>query len=237
MVAAIDGLAIQTRTPPKNKFKNTARFMSGAKKKVSFNMQAVWDASCKLTAFACKHVGCTNDVHAFETSALKRLNQSLPFPYHFNGDNAYTQTETMMSLFPGQNLHITAPHHETFNFYHSQVRIIAERGNGIFVRRWGILWKPMEFDTLFQIEIIHCLALLHNFCIDRSIPILNNAGAVLPAIINMDDEGRLLDARWREGLEAAFVGDGSGTGCTLRNYIVDEIKANNYRVVRSHNRK
>ena len=70
-----------------------------------------------------KHVGCTNDANAFASCSMKQINELLPFPYHFNGDNAYTLSETMMIPFSGKNLHILQPFFEEINFYHSQLRI------------------------------------------------------------------------------------------------------------------
>jgi DDE superfamily endonuclease len=95
-VGAIDGLAIKTRTPSRNVYQNTARFTSGSKKIVCINMQAVCLSDLQFQAVTCKHVGCTNDAVAFETSSLKGLCKSLPFPYHWLGDNAYTLNETML---------------------------------------------------------------------------------------------------------------------------------------------
>jgi len=62
-------------------------------------MQGVVDANCKFIAMCFKHSGSTNDCHAFETSSLKELNESLPFPFHWNGDPAYTLILHLISAF------------------------------------------------------------------------------------------------------------------------------------------
>ena len=33
---------------------------------------------------------------------------------------------------------------DSFNFYHSIHRIHVEQAFGVFVKRWGIFWKPLQ---------------------------------------------------------------------------------------------
>ena len=192
-VGAIDGLAIKTRTPSRVLYKNTARFMSGSKKMVCINMQAVCQSDLRFVAVTCKPVGCTNDAIAFETSSLRDVCQSLPFPYHWLGDNAYT--ESMMVPYPGQNLHKSQPYLEAFNFYQSQLRITIECAFGVLVRRWGILWKAMEYEFDYQFQIVHACCRLHNFCIQRRLSAVQIVGP--PSIIALDENGSLTDSSWR----------------------------------------
>lgn len=207
--------------------------MSGSKKMVCLNMQAVCNSKYLFTAVTCMHVGCTNDANAFETCSLKDLCASLPFPFHWNGDNAYTLSESLMIPYPGQNLHITHPSLEAFNFYHSQLRIWIECTFGIFIRRWGILWKPMEFDLNFQFEIIHALCRLHNFCMQRALPISNHRVSST-SNIEVNADGRLIDDRWRAGIVPIQLNENT-VGNTLRLDIVDKITRLGLRRVRSHN--
>ena len=102
-------------------------------------------AFCNFNAITINHVGSTNDANAFDESILKELCSALPYPFHWNGDAAYTVTEQMMFPFAGLHLHLTDPPKEWFNFWHSQLRIIIERTFGIFIedkcscrRRWKI---------------------------------------------------------------------------------------------------
>ena len=235
-VGAIDGLAIKTRTPSKNLFQNTARFTSGSKKIVCINMQAVCQSDLQFQAVTCKHVGCTNDAVAFETSSLKGLCQSLPFPYHWLGDNAYTLSETMLVPYPGQNLHITNPELETFNFYQSQMRITIECAFGVFVRRWGILWKSMEYNLDFQFEIVHACCRLHNFCIQRRLPTFQITNGIGNGIIAVDAEGVLTDPSWRrDAVPDPSLASSARTGSALRNKIVNEILTKQITKIRSQN--
>ena len=56
------------------------------------------DADTLFSAFSCMHTGTTNDVDAFESSKLKGMLESLPFPYHAVADGAYVCTESVMTL-------------------------------------------------------------------------------------------------------------------------------------------
>ena len=105
-------------------------------------MQGVCDAQCRFLSVTCKHVGSTNDAVAYVQGSLKELRESQQFPLHWNGDNAYTLSESMMIAYPGTNLSISHPCKEWLNFWHSQVRVAIERTFGILVHRWGIFRLP-----------------------------------------------------------------------------------------------
>jgi hypothetical protein len=133
------------------------------------------------------------------------------------GDNAYN--ETMFVPYPGQNLRITLPELETLNFYQSQLRITIECTFGVFVRRWGILWKSTEYNLAFRFEIVHACCRLHNFCIQRRIPTFQINGITDP-IIATNAEGVLTDPKWRRDI----VPDPNlSERSALRNIIVDDI--------------
>ena len=199
-VGAIDGLAIQIRAPNRKDSDNQLRFHSNSKKMYCINVQGVCDAKCRFIGFTAKHVGSINDSPAFETGKLRDINRALPFPMHWVGDNAYTSTETMMVPFPGNNLHFTAPQLEAFNFFQSQLRITIECTFGIFIQRWGIFWTPLKFGLPFCVELIHACIRLHNFCINRSIPIISSTYHP-PAIAAVNEDGGLIDPAWHAGAE------------------------------------
>ena len=55
---------------------------------------------------------------------------------------------------------------KAFNNMLSSQRITIERAFGMLVRRWGILWKPLEYDMEKVTLIIQVCAKLHNRCVD-----------------------------------------------------------------------
>lgn len=224
---AIDGLAIHIRAPSNSEVMNQSRFYSGSKKKYCLNMQGVCDAQCRFIAVTCKHVGSTNDAVAYVQGSLKDLCESQQFPFHWNGDNAYTLSESMMIPFPGTNLSVTRPCKEWFNFWHSQVRITIERTFGIFVQRWGIFWQPLKFNLSNCVRIVHACCRLHNFCINRNLPVLSTHHKPTD-LANVDSSGRLADNTWRLNTSPTDNWITANTGNTLREEIVDTVQVNHF---------
>lgn len=231
---AIDGLAIHIRAPSRDSVFNQSRFFSGNKKKYCMNMQGVCDAQCRFIAVTCKHVGSTNDAVAYNQGSLKPLCESHDYPYHWNGDNAYTLSESMMIPFPGTNLSVTHPSREWFNFWHSQVRITIERAFGIFVQRFGIFWQALKYDLNKSIEIVHACCRLHNFCINRNLPVISSHHVPLD-VATVDVQGTLVDPHWREDLTPSEDWGSVSTGNTLRDNLVDVVGRNNYAHDRNYN--
>ena len=163
-----------------------------------------------------KHVGSTPDAVAFDSSSiLKELNESLIFPFHWNGDNAYTLSQCMMTPIPG-NVDLIL---ESFNFYHSQLRITIERTFGIFIRRWGIFWRALDYELCFICEIIQACCRLHNFCMDNGVPMIHE----IPRIAEVNEEGVLTDPIWR-AVREGFNAPRNGNGNVLRDSIIEEIQ-------------
>jgi len=202
----IDGLVLPITCPRQKQgdgtiVLNTKRFYSGSKLKYSINMQGVCDSNLLFIAVTAKHVGSTFDGEAFETSSLKDICTSVPFPFHWLGDAAYTLSQWMMIPWPGTNLHTTSMEKESFNFWHSQLRITIERCFGVFIARWGIFWHPMKKDLKTVFTIIHACCRLHNFCQRRNLPV-GDTSYNRPHYAETDNvTGRLRDDVWRNGAE------------------------------------
>jgi hypothetical protein len=180
-------------------------------------------------------VGSTHDSDAYRTSNLADLFRSLKYPYHGIGDSAYPLSQRLMTPYPGINLHVLCPPKEYFNYYHSQIRITSERYNGVFIRRWGIFWAPMEYDLKTCIKIIHACMRLHNFINKRNLVTLYLDRLRPPKIADVDEEGRLIDDLWREGaippadLQNLQI---EGPANSLRERILATIQQNDYRARR-----
>lgn len=228
----MDGLLIQTKAPSKRQVQNQSRFWSGSKKNFGVNMQCVCDADCMIIAMSCKTTGSTNDIVAFELSNLKALAESLVFPYHWNADAAYICTETVIVPYPGVNLYITDPSKESFNFWHSQIRITIERCFGILVRRWGILWSPLEFSLDNIFAVIHACCRLHNFCTQLNISLLDVHD--VSGLLTVDANGALLNPSWTHGAEGFTPSASASTGSTLRDHLLNTIRQQDYQHCRSH---
>lgn len=142
---------------------------------------------------------------------------------------AYTCTSTMIIPFHGSTI---GPHEDSFNFHQSQVRITIERCFGVFVARWGILWKPMRFSLKNIMKILHALCRLHNFCINQSIPVLQVQGTQQQLMQRDPVTGVLMNtAEWRVPLpiarehENVFAGDrGPLSGNSLIGFILERLQ-------------
>lgn len=111
--------------------------------------------------------GSTHDSSSFNSSEFaQKIDEYVPEPYWIAGDDAYGCTEKLLTPYPGS--HDFQSVKDTFNFYHSGCnRIFIECAFGILVRRWGILWKPLEMSLDNNARIIMVCMLLHNFCTRR----------------------------------------------------------------------
>jgi hypothetical protein len=225
----IDGLFIKIipRTTNRYVIKNKTRFYSASKKNHGINMQGVCDANNLFQIISCRHTGSTNDVVAFETSSLKDCNESLPSPYHWNGDGAYTSTETMVVPFPGINLAVTDLAKESFNFFQSQIRILIECTFGIFIARWGIFWKPLKFRLPLICKIIHCCVRLHNFCTRERIRVISTK-YFKPLIACTNSKGVLISPKWRVSNTEPRAIQTISTGNTIANRILTTIRVKKY---------
>ena len=92
----------------------------------------------------------------------KITNGELPPEYFINGVSAFVLSNQMIIPFGSAA-------YDDFDFELSSNRIAIECAFGILVRRWGILWRPLEMAFNRRASVISCCMKLHNFCINRSI--------------------------------------------------------------------
>lgn len=143
-------------------------FFCQRKKKYGVNFQAAVDHKGRFIWSSIKYAGATSDYLAWETSDLRlRLagTDLLRSGYTLVGDNAYVKEKYMATPIKGASPGLE----DSYNFYHSQVRIIVECAFGMFVYRWGLLRRPLlcSFDKV--VPLVMCLCRLHNFCINSGI--------------------------------------------------------------------
>jgi hypothetical protein len=67
----------------------------------------------------------------------------------------------------------------------------------MFIGRWGIFWKDLQFSTIHMVAIIHACCRLHNFCVDIQAPIVENGNRPCGLAATLDRQGTLIDAEWR----------------------------------------
>ena len=122
--------------------------------------------------------GSTPDITAYRQTDLynKFDGGKIPTKYHLVLDEAYSSIGGDQHLTPfSRNQLIKARLHskvlygqmKAFNNILSSQRITIERCFGMWVRKWGILWKNLEHDLPTNQKIIKVTAKLHNVCISE----------------------------------------------------------------------
>lgn len=145
------------------------KFYCSRKSKFGLNCQAVSDARGRILDISIKCPGSASDLFAFENSTLCKNLETKGFLAEglcLFGDNAYVNKPYMATPF----LHTTSGPRDSYNFFHSQLRIRVECCFGILTRRWGILRSaiPCGVSLFKTTRLVVALAKLHNFCIDEN---------------------------------------------------------------------
>jgi hypothetical protein len=178
---AIDGILIWIHKPSPKECEvagcGAGKFLCGRKKKFGLNCQAVCDAWGRILDISILYPGSTSDVLAFEGMSLfHKLEDGILAPgLCLFGDNAYLNTPYMATPYPA----VSGGTKDSYNFYHSQVRIRIECTFGMLTHRWSILRSaiPMNVSVKKTVALVVALAKLHNYCIDNddSSPASNTA--------------------------------------------------------------
>jgi len=167
---ASDGILIWTHKPSERCCEESScrpqKFYCGRKHKYGLNCQAVSDARGRFLDFSIVYPGSTSDCFAFEGMDLytRREEGLLHRDLCLFGDNAY-----LNSIYMATPYESATGVKDSYNFFHSQLRIRVECAFGMFTQRWGILRQiiPKNISLRRTIAMVICLAKLHNFCIDE----------------------------------------------------------------------
>ena len=174
----IDGMLVWTHQPTAKDTANLAvgckQFFCGRKHKFGLNLQAVCDSHLRFLDISIIFGGSTSDTLAFELSHLKEKLTTPGFlapGLHLFGDNAYINSPYLATPFPnvrGSAEHMTK---DSYNYFHSNLRIKIECAFGVLVQRWGFLRKksPQKYTISKTISVVSCLCRLHNFLIDAQL--------------------------------------------------------------------
>lgn len=172
-VGCIDGLLVWIDKPRKTSCVragvDSGKFYCGRKGKYGLNLQGVCDARRRFLDVSISHPASASDYLAFITSSLYQkltsVDTALPPGYCLYGDNAYVNDSFMAVPFPNT---ASGPK-DSYNYYHSQVRINIECAFGVLTNRWRILKAPINSTISVNrvMGLVYCLCQLHNFCIDE----------------------------------------------------------------------
>jgi len=176
-------------------------------------VQAFCDAHCRFRYWDVLWPGSTPDITCYKQTRLYRmfLDGKIPNKFHMVLDEAYSSIGGDQHLCPYSKAQLQSPNTnpqlylrmKAFNNILSSQRITIERAFGMFVRKWGIFWRPLSaaFGIAFQCRLLRVCAKLHNMCIDYRLR-KNQATAAgdeeEAAREPADDRGRTGVLRWRE---------------------------------------
>jgi hypothetical protein len=90
-------------------------------------------------------------------------NSEITLPHVFVDDEAYRLTTYLMKPYCRRTLDKSQA---IFNYRLSRARRVVERAFGICASKWRILDKAIETEVDTGVEIVNCIALLHNIIID-----------------------------------------------------------------------
>jgi hypothetical protein len=171
-----DGLAVRIKAVSLRECINPLAYIN-RKGFYSINLQSINDSRMRLLYVNLETQGATHDSTAFFATDFSKqfLNSNTAPPVDRHGrafwlalDDAYGQHNSrIVTPWPGRNLIISAPFKDAFNYHLSGgYRNTAERTYGILIARFGIFWRPLDFELRLIPFVVYSLCRLHNFLID-----------------------------------------------------------------------
>jgi hypothetical protein len=172
-VGALDGISIEIAKPhdryiPRNFFCRKGMY--------ALPVQAIVDSTYRFTYMSCNCVGSTHDELSFACSRLgQRLRDGGAHAlnsYWIAADAAYVCSHGLITPWAkgqvmDENIGLFR---DSFNYFHSSLRIHVEQSFGMLVARFGVPWRPLKFSLNRVGRIISACMKLHNYCIDNEIP-------------------------------------------------------------------
>lgn len=135
------------------------------------------DAFTRFRYFEVSWPGATGDITAYRQTLLYQwfVNGRIDPKYHMVLDEAYGSIGGDQHITPFTKAQLRKARATNFDQYLkmrafnnilSSERITIERAFGIMTRKWGILWRPLEYGLQMNTLILKTCAKLHNFCIN-----------------------------------------------------------------------
>lgn len=164
-IGALDGTHIHAIVPPEmsSRFRNRKGF-------ISQNVLGVVDFNMMFTFILAGWEGSAHDGKVL-ASAIDHGLSILQGKYYL-GDAGYPLKECVLTPYRGVRYHLKEfgrgsqrPRNkeELFNYRHAQLRNVIERTYGVIKKRFPVLVKMNSFSIEFQVKIVVCAAILHNF--------------------------------------------------------------------------
>jgi len=205
-VGALDGIAVGIKKPPDEYVPRNFYCRKGM---YALPVQAVVDSNLRFRYMSSRCTGSTHDSVAFEVSDLARRLRSgdIISGYWLAGDAAYVSLRGLLTPWSKSRLSgEDGIYADGFNFYHSSHRMHVEQAFGVLVKRWGLLWKPLQYHITEVLPILSAAMRVHNFCIE------NDGAAYLKQNLNLFEEESQQEAFkewWRIGVDVRPGGSAS----------------------------
>lgn len=108
--------------------------------------------------------GSTHDSLRFSASALvnQMREEGIPFSYYLAANAAYMCMESLLVTFSAVQLRHKEDGlcRDVFKFFQSSLRVHVEQAFGISLNRFGVLWRPLEYDLRWSYGIVCVCALV-----------------------------------------------------------------------------
>jgi DDE superfamily endonuclease len=191
-MGALDGILIPIQKPPDHL---SPRKYFCRKGYYAIPLQVVCDSSYRFLFLSGRTAGATHDSLAYSVSILHEAlaNNSLPDGYWIAGDEAYLCSNSLLTPWPS-SLAKDDSAKDAFNFYQSSLRIHIEQAFGQLVRRFGLLWKPIQFSIRSVLSLVHACMCIHNLIIDERGS--DEANEEMSALVQNEGRGAAEFAEW-----------------------------------------
>ena len=214
-LGALDGSHVPAivRSALHGRFRNRKKF-------ISQNVLGVCDFDMLFTYVLAGWEGSAHDGRVLQDAVGKGL--ALLTGRYYLGDAGYALSRWVLTPYRGVRYHLKEwargtqrPQNkeELFNLRHASLRNVIERVYGVIKKRFPILSRMLEYDYPFQVDLVRCCFMLHNFIrlnqhyedtfdeLDEE-EVEEGAGNVNPGNINggqSSEEKNRLNA-WRDGI-------------------------------------
>lgn len=169
VIGALDGWLVKIRRPKSNDGAGHIGSYFSRKGFYAINVQAIVTKDKRIIWRSIKCKGSEHDSTAFKKSALhqkliEKFNDLLDNGLYLVGDSAYAIKSFLLTPFDNATPKSAK---DSFNYHHSTCRIWVECAFGEIDMRWGILWRPLQFDLDKNILVIDAVMRLHNYLVEN----------------------------------------------------------------------
>jgi hypothetical protein len=191
-IGALDRILIPIQKPPDHL---SPRKYFCRKGYYAIPLQVVFDSSYRFLFLSGRAASATHDSLAYSASILREAlaNSSLPEGYWIALDEAHQCSNSLLTPWPS-SLARDDSAKDLFNLYQSSLRIHIEQAFGQLVRRFGILWKPIQFSIHSVLSLVHACICIHILIIDERIH--DEDSTEMRALVQNEGGGDVEFAEW-----------------------------------------